>query len=519
MENTTFKALAELLSERGYLASATTPLPELAISGAAHDSRDVEPGDVFVCKGAAFEPRFLAAAIASGAVAYLCDEGHAAALAAEAPGTPALVCTDLRHAMSVVSAEAWGHPDRDMEVVGITGTKGKSTVAYMVRTILDGGEPYSRAAVMGSIETYDGEERFESHNTTPEAPELWRHLAHARDHGLSMVMEVSSHALKHERADGLTYDIACFLNIGRDHISPVEHPTFEDYLSSKLLIFDRCRRGVVNLDTDCASTVLAAARKAPHLTTFSARSDAADVWAENVTPGHGFVSFDCHTPEWSDHVMVGMPGLFNVDNALAAIAICQLLGIGRQQILDGLLEARVPGRMELIESETGDIVALVDYAHNKLSFEKLFESVEAEYPGRMVVAVFGAPGNKAQERRKHLPEASAGHCDLVIYTEEDPAHEPVSEICADLAANTPPNLPYEIVEDRERAICRAVEVADADAAHREAVLCLLAKGDETRQHRGDAFEPVRTDGDIVTKALRERDERRRRMREEPHEQG
>lgn len=508
MDTTTLKTLADLLRAQGLLAFATPGADDLAIAGAACDSRDVTPGNIFCCKGAAFVPAYLTKAIEQGAVAYLCSEEAAPALADVAGGVPALVSGDVRRAMSVVSAEAWGHPDEHMEVLGITGTKGKSTVAYMLRSIIDAGEPYSKAAIMGSIETYDGIETFESHNTTPEAPELWRHLAHARERGLTMVMEVSSQALKHERVDGLTYDVGCFLNIGRDHISPVEHPTFADYLASKLLIFSRCRHGVVNLDTDEASRVMAAAEGCPDLTTFSAKSDAADVWASDVRLRHGFVEFCAHTPSWTGDVLVGMPGLFNVDNALAAIAMAGLVGIGQDQIADGLAACRVPGRMELVESASGDIAAIIDYAHNGLSYTKLFESVQAEYPGRMIVAVFGAPGGKAQERRRELPETAARYCDHVIYTEEDPGPERVEDICAQLAANTPDTLSHEVICDRGEAIRRSVEIADESG--RPCVLCLLAKGDETRQHRGNAYVPVPTDGDYVGHALRERDVRRER---------
>ena len=506
MNTTDFKTLASLLDDAGLLVSATSGADATVIRGAACDSRDVAAGNIFCCKGAAFAPGYLTKALSLGAVAYLCDQGMAETLAPLAPAVPVLVSNDVRRAMSVVSAEAWGHPDQHMEVLGITGTKGKSTVAYMLRSIIDAGEPYSKAAIMGSIETYDGIESFESHNTTPEAPELWRHLAHAREKGLTMVMEVSSQALKHERVDGLTYDVGCFLNIGRDHISPVEHPTFADYLESKLLIFSRSRHGVVNLDTDEAEEVLAAARTCPDLTTFSTTQDTADVWSSDVRLLHGAVEFCAHTPTWTGNVLVGMPGLFNVDNALAAIAMAQLVGIGEDQICDGLAVCRVPGRMELVESATGDIDAIIDYAHNGLSYTKLFESIQAEYPGRMIIAVFGAPGGKAQERRRELPETAAKYCDYVIYTEEDPGPERVEDICAQLSSNTPATLRHETICDRGEAIRRSVEIADK--SDRECVLCLLAKGDETRQHRGDVYVPVPTDGDYVGHALRERDVRR-----------
>ncbi len=491
-------------------ALATTSLLDRAfgdksttICGAAHDSRDVVSGNIFVCKGAAFSPTFLTSALDAGAVAYLCESSAEPELAQAAPGVPHLTTSDIRRAMSVVASLAWGRPDRDMEVVGITGTKGKSSVTYMVRSILDGDEPGSHAGIMGSIDTYDGIEHFESHNTTPEAPELWRHLYNARSKGLTMVMEVSSQGLKHERCDYLTMDIGVFLNIGRDHISPVEHPTFEDYFASKLRIFEKCRRAVVNLDTDDADAVLEAAKKCQEVVLFSTTSSDADFWASDITPGHGNVTFTCHTPEWTGPVTVGMSGLFNVDNALAAIAICQLLGSTQEQCVAGLTHVRVPGRMELVENEGGDIVCVIDYAHNGLSFRKLFESLQSEYPGRAIVAVFGAPGNKAQERRVELPQVASEYCDHLVYTMEDPAHEDPADICRQMCEATPAGQSHEAIVDREEAIRVAILKADelGRACGKGSIVALLAKGDETRQHIGDEYPPMVPDGQVAERVL------------------
>lgn len=353
--NTTLESIARTLQGEGLLALAPNLLGKGAtpITGADCDSRRVAPGHLFVCKGAAFRPSYLEAAIAAGAVAYLCDESHAPQLASHAPGVPALVATDggLRHAMALASVESWGHPDRSLSVVGMTGTKGKSTSTYMLRAILDAGHREPQAALMGSIDTFDGVERFESVNTTPEAPDLWRHVSNAAGSHLPyLVMEVSSQALKYDRVVGLGLDVACFLNIGRDHISPLEHPTFEDYFASKLRIFDQARVAVVNLDMDMADEVLSAAGRCERLVTFSAGPDArtsgADLWAADEEPCPQGIRFLCHTPSWEGPVVVGMPGLFNVENALCAIACCEVLGVGQEQVLAGLAHARVPGRME-----------------------------------------------------------------------------------------------------------------------------------------------------------------------------
>ena len=498
---TTLQSLVELLRGEGLLSRVERldAADATSVSGVDCDSRVAAPGHIFVCKGAAFKPAYLASAVDKGAVAYLCDETLAPALAAACPNVPALVATDLRRAMAVASAVAWGRPDQHIGVLGITGTKGKSTVAYMLRHILDGDESGSGCGIMGSIDTYDGIEGFESVNTTPEAPDLWRHLANTRAAGLPyMVMEVSSQALKYDRVVNLDIDVACFLNIGRDHISPVEHPSFEDYFESKLRIFDQARVAVVNLDMDHASEVLARAARCERVVTFSVADDAAqrgaDVWASDIRSEGGSIAFTVHSARGEREMRVSMPGLFNVDNALAAIAMCEAIGVADERIVAGLAHVRVPGRMELLQTADPRVCALVDYAHNKLSYQRFFSSVSKEFAGRKVIALFGAPGDKAQERRRELPEEASRWADLIIYTEEDPAHERVEDICAELAANTPEGQAYEVICDRPAAIARAAEVAFA--APEGAVVCLLAKGDETRQHEGDRFVPCETDGSI-----------------------
>ena len=503
MNTTTLASLAALLDEQGLLAGThnlTAEAGATPVTGADCDSRVARAGHVFVCKGAAFRPAYLTSALELGAVAYLCDEAHAAELAETAPAAPTLIASDLRRAMALVSAEAWGHPDRDVRVVGITGTKGKSTVSYMLRAILDGDEVGSGTAVIGSIDTYDGVEHFESHNTTPESPDLWRHIANTRDSGLPFLdMEVSSQALKYDRVVGLDLDVACFLNIGRDHISPVEHPSFEDYFESKLRIFDQARIAVVNLDSDHVDEVLDRAARCERVLRFSASgAEGADVWASDVRSDFGHVSFTAHTPSWEGEVTLAMPGLFNVDNALATIAICEVLGVDAAQVRAGLARATAPGRMELIGKPGDCVVALVDYAHNKLSYQRFFSSVSKEFPGARLIVVMGAAGGKAYERRTELPQEAAKWADHLIYTEEDPAHEPVAEICAQMAAATPEGASYEVICDREEAIYRAAQLAFEGEG--PAVVCLLAKGDETRQHVGDDFVPCRTDGEVFREA-------------------
>lgn len=400
------------------------------IRGVAIDSRKAGPTCLFICKGAGFKPAFLESAIASGAVAYLCqgeldEQGKLTApadLAAAAAGTPAIVAADVRRAMATASKVAYGDPSTGLNIVGITGTKGKTTTSYMLHAIMDAAEVST--SILGSIETDDGIEEFESCNTTPESPDLWRHLSNTVASGRAhMVMEVSSQALKYDRVLGLTLNIACFLNIGRDHISPAEHPTFEDYFESKLRIFDQCKCAVVNLGTEHVDEVMAAAKAAPQLFTVGVDCKNADLVASNVRTVKGGIEFDIAESaklaaaagepdaQASAHtVKLSIAGLFNAENALCAIACARLLGIGWNAIEQGLSHVRVPGRMEIIASPNEPITAIVDYAHNKLSFETLFKSLKKEYPGQQIIAIFGAPGGKAYERREVLPQTARHLC-------------------------------------------------------------------------------------------------------------
>ena len=176
------------------------------------------------------------------------------------------------------------------------------------------------------------------------------------------------------------------------------------------------------------------------------------------------------------------------------------MDVGIDHIAGGLRRVRVPGRMEVLRSTNENVVAIVDYAHNELSYRALFGTVRREYPGRKVIAVFGAPGGKAEDRRRELPRAAAPFCDLMIFTEEDPAHERVEDICAEMAANVPAGATYRIIPHREEAVRAAFAAAEGSRA----LVLLLAKGEETRQHRGDAYVPVKSDLELARELIRER---------------
>ena len=506
MNTTTFTALAHLLEGEKILVAETLPqgTADVTISGSSCDSRTVSPHNLFVCKGVAFRPAFLTSALQAGASAYLCDEAHADELASVAPHVPALVTSDVRRAMALCSAAAWDRPDQALPLVGITGTKGKTTCAYMLRSIMDCANGPKTCGIMGTVETFDGVEDQPSQNTTPEAPDLWRHLSHARDAQLkALIMEVSSQALKYDRTLGVHLAIGCFLNIGLDHISPVEHKDFEDYFSSKLKIFSQCETAVVNLDSDHADRILETARAhATRTLTFALSNPKANAWADELAHSEEGVSFSLHLDGWTRRVQLPFPGDFSVSNALCAALCAHLLGAGPEAIVDGLAHTRVPGRMEFHRTSDRLITAIVDYAHNRLSFESLLSTVSSTFAGARVIAVFGAVGGKATERRRVLPEVAAQYADHIILTSDDPWTEDPLDICHEMEAALPQGFSHEIVVDREEAVARAFAQAEDAAAHGEkTVILLLAKGFENYQHVGNEFVPCPTDSELAERGV------------------
>lgn len=492
-----------LLTAEDQLAA---PLPvtldtERMVELVSYDSQNVTPGTLFLCKGLHFKAEYLKDAARRGAFAYVSQTAYPEV------ELPCILVKDMRRVIAPFAVKYYGDPSRRLNVIGVTGTKGKSSTTYYLKYILDEYLAHRgvRCGVISSIDTYDGVEEFESHLTTPEPLELQRHFANALDTGLEyLAMEVSSQALKYHRTLGTRFAVACFLNIGNDHISPVEHPDFEDYFHSKLKIFAQAEVSCVNLDCDHADEVLAAARRdCRRVITFSRKNPAADVYGSHIRKRGNDIVFRVTSRHISREFQLTMPGLFNTENALAAIAVCEGLGIPRQCIYVGLMKARVPGRMEVYANADDQVVAIVDYAHNRMSFETLFASVRAEYPGRRIVTVFGCPGKKAYDRRRDLGEVAGKYSDLVMLTEEDSGEEDTISICEEIAAHVAgQGCPYRIEPNRGEAIRQAV--LDCD---RPSVLLITGKGAETRQKRGLEYIDTPSDVEYAKAFLREYDVR------------
>ncbi len=464
----------------------------------SYSSKDIEKDTLFVCKGSHFSVDYLKSAVEKGANSYISETKYDLG---KADGSVSyIIVNDIRRTMALIADYYYNQIWNDLKVIGITGTKGKSTTAYFMKFILDEylkdrKKPVS--AIVSGIDNYDGVINEESHLTTPEAMELHKHFSNAVKSDIEYLsMEVSSQALKYDRTLGITFDVGCFLNIGEDHISDVEHSSFDDYLESKLRLFGQCRMACVNINSDQIDRVLEASKACPHVVTFGL-DEKADVYGYDIVKSGKSISFMVRTKDFVKEFKLTMAGLFNVQNALAAISISQCLEIPMSYVAAGLKKARVSGRMEVYTSKSSKVQVIVDYAHNKMSFETLFQSTLKEYPNKKITIVFGCPGKKAQRRRQELGEIAGKYSDQVYITEEDAGEEPVLKICEEIAQHVEKqDCSYAIIPDREEAIREAITNADDDT-----VVLITGKGRETRQKRGTKYIDTPSDVEYVQKYL------------------
>lgn len=480
------------------------------ITSVTYDSRMVEPGSLFLCKGAAFRETYLLEAIRRGAVCYVAEQKKDVEI-------PCILVDSVRKAQAVIGALYYGDPQRQLSLTGITGTKGKTTAAYYLKAILDEWQKsreskrqesgtYGNCGLLSTICSWDGKEKERAELTTPEAFELHRHLRNAADAGMRhMVMEVSSQALKYQRVYGLHYDVGIFLNISEDHISPQEHRDFEDYFCSKLSLFRQVKTACINLDSNCAARIRSAAEMAERVITFGTKQDA-DICGSRITKRSDGISFHVRTPDFEQTIHLGMHGLFNVENALAAIAAAYAYRIPPEVIKKALAEVQVDGRMEQYQSRDGKIMAIVDFAHNRLSFEKLYDSVLQEFRGYAIYTVFGCPGGKAFNRRRDLGLIAGLLSRKVFLTADDPGMENAEDIAKEVASYMEiVGCPNTYIESRSHAIRTAV--TQAAAKNKRSIILVLGKGHEKTQKFGKRIYDYPSDAVLVQEAIREYEER------------
>ncbi len=461
------------------------------------DSRKVTPGTLFIAKGVHFKEEYLFSAIEKGAVCYLSDR-----IIAEREHYIAV--NDIRGAMALVARMFYRDPQKELTTFAITGTKGKTTTSYYLKEILDtyAAETKTReCGFMSTIDTYDGIERFESTNTTPESPDVWRHFSNAVKSGIeNYVVEVSAQALKYKRVEWVNFNVAGFTNIDNDHISDVEHPTFEDYFYSKLKLFDNCGVACVNTDDPKSDIMLDyIGGRVPVITFGSHETDTISCRKiETLADG---IYFDVVTPLWKRRMKLTMPGEFNVKNALCAIAMSYAVGIPPETMEKALAVARTAGRMQVFKSEDEKVIVIVDYAHNKNSFETLCEYVCRTYPERKKIACFGLHGSKSQNRREEVGKIVGACCDYAVICEKDPADEPFEKIAREITVHLEAlGCPFDVEQYRGDAIRKAVFAGIGDS-----VIMFAGRGAETHMIRHGGVYHYPSDIESTIKVLAEYD--------------
>ncbi|MCK9893858.1 UDP-N-acetylmuramoyl-L-alanyl-D-glutamate--2,6-diaminopimelate ligase [Frankia sp. AgB32] len=481
------------------VAAATAPHggdQDVRVHGVTHDSRQVRPGDLYVALPGAHVhgARFAAAAAVQGAAAILTDaagarliaEGRAAAGPAggsPAAEVPVLVSADPRRDLAPVAARIYGDPSADLALLGVTGTNGKTTSAFL----LDAG---LRAAgrstgLIGTVETRVGERRLASAHTTPEASDLQALLATMVEHGIdAATMEVSSHALALHRADALRFAGALFTNLSQDHLD--FHPTMADYFEAKASLFvpGRARTAVIGV-ADAWGRRLAARR--PDAVTFAVDGPA-DWTAHDIAAGPAGSQLVARGPDGERvELSVPLPGMFNIANALGALALLVAVGVDPAAAAAGIGSlAGVPGRMERVDAGQ-PFLALVDFAHTPDAVTTLLTTVRPLVKGRLIV-VLGCGGDRDRGKRPLMGAAAATLADLAILANDNPRSEDPAEILAAMFAGVPAELRggdrVRVEPDRARAIAAAV----AAAGPQDAVV-VAGKGHETGQEQGGVVTP------------------------------
>lgn len=404
-----------------------------------------------------------------------------------------------RYAMALISAAYYGHPARRMKMIGVTGTKGKTTTTYLVKSILE--HAGIDMGLIGTIESTYHDVHRPAHNTTPESLELQKDLKEMADAGVqAVVMEVSSQALKLDRTAGILYDIGVFTNLSEDHIGPNEHPTFEDYLHCKSLLFRQCRVGIVNGDDPYVDRILENSTCEVERYGIQPTNDLYADHLQLVTkPGELGIAFDaeglvkvsCEVPT---------PGRFSVYNALAAIAICRHFNVTNDEIKDALLHAKAKGRIELVKV-SDKFTLMIDYAHNAVALENLLTSLREYHPHRLIT-LFGCGGNRSKVRRFEMGEVSGRLSDFTIITSDNPRFEDPLAIIADIVTGiSKTDGKYITIPDRREAIAYAIHHGEPGD-----IIVLAGKGHEDYQEIKGVRYPM--DERVIIREILEKDHQR-----------
>ena len=441
------------------------------VTDIVNDSRKITPGCLFFCiPGAVTDGHKFAAQAAEQRAAVLVVSKEV-----EVPDSVTVIrVEDPRYAMALIAAAWYDYPAEQIPVIGVTGTKGKTTTTYMIKSILE--HAGHQVGLIGTIETIIKEKKIPSSNTTPESVTVQKYLREMADAGCDCaVMEVSSQGLMLHRTAGILFELGLFTNIEPDHIGPNEHASFEEYMECKGRLFRQCKVGIVNVDDPHWKQVLEGHTCRLETVGFSPE---ASLRAENVhlVNGAEYLGVAYHVSGSMDlDVEIDLPGRFSVYNSLMAIAVCRHFGVADQDILYALKQAKVKGRIELIKV-SDDFTLMIDYAHNAMSLESLLTTLK-EYNPKRLVCLFGCGGNRSKLRRYEMGEVSGRLADLTIITSDNPRDEEPQAIIDDIKVGiAKTDGKYVEIPDRKEAIAYAIHHGQPGD-----VIVLAGKGHEDYQ--------------------------------------
>ncbi|MCI9286712.1 MAG: UDP-N-acetylmuramoyl-L-alanyl-D-glutamate--2,6-diaminopimelate ligase [Clostridia bacterium] len=448
---------------------------ELDITNVDSDSRNIKENGMFIAiQGYEVDGiDYVESAIENGAKAIMVQENVDLAKLKISQDITLLVVPDTRVALAICACNFYDNPSRKFKLVGVTGTKGKTTTTFMIKKILE--KQGKKVGLVGTIATYIGDKKIEdSSRTTPESIKLQQIFAKMVEEKVDVVvMEVSSQSLKLNRVLGCDFDIGVFTNFAHEHISKNEHPDMEDYFNSKLKLFDMCKVAFTNAD-DIYGAKVARVAKTPEITTYGI-DNFCHILAKDITITNSYVDFKVKIENKNERVKTCIPGRFSVYNSLAAICVAMKLGANAEQIKEALVEVRVPGRSELVDNKQ-DLTIMIDYAHTPESLESILQAVKSYTKGR-VISVFGCGGDRDSIKRPLMGEVSGRVADYTIITSDNPRTEEPNAIISDIEVGIKKTKgQYTCIVDRKEAIKKAIEMAN-----KMDIIVLAGKGHEPYQ--------------------------------------
>ncbi len=461
--------LSQLLERMEY--TCVQGSADIPVSHLLYDSRNACPDGVFVCiSGAVMDGHtFISDVVMKGVTAVIVEKE------VKAPAHVTVIRVEnTRVALAYMSAAYFGYPAEQLKTIGITGTKGKTTTTYMVRSILENSG--FKTGLIGTIETIIGKKVIKANNTTPESYLVQQYFRDMVNAGCDcVVMEVSSQGLMLHRVDGFTFDYGIFTNLGPDHIGPNEHKDLDDYIYCKSLLFQKCRHGIVNIDDSYVERIIDG--HTCDLETFG-MSEKADFCASDMKllQKPGLLGVTYHLSGRMDmDVEIDIPGRFSVYNSLTAIAICHHFNVPNENILKALTDVHVKGRLETIPISP-KFTLMIDYAHNAMALESLLISLK-EYQPKRLVTLFGCGGNRDPHRRYEMGEVSSNLSDLTVVTSDNPRFEEPMDIINDILIGVRKGPgKYVTIPDRKEAIKYCIENAEEGD-----IIILAGKGHEDYQ--------------------------------------